>query len=167
MCDPVSLAVAAGTVSQAKNVLGFLGGQQAYNANRNAAYSTYGTTYNTLQQQEGQIDAQQSENTTSALIKGIAAQGRISASASSLGGDAASTAAQSGAADFDVGRGLSIQDLNSENQRVQNAAELTGAAIKRDSQINQVAKPSALGLAVKWVGTNIETASNVLKLTGS
>jgi hypothetical protein len=120
MCDPVTIAVTTAAVSAASSIMGFEGADAACpTQNANAANATYANSYNALEEQRGQIDAQASENSVSALIDRVKAHGAISASASSMGTGGATSKELANAADFDAGRSLSIENLNSQGQRLQ------------------------------------------------
>lgn len=148
MCDPVSIAVTTAAVSALSTTVGFIGQRQAAKANEQAANVSAAQQHNELGQRAVQVDAQQSENTVNALIERAAGQGAISASASAFNTGVSTTTQRSNAADFALGRSLSIEDLNSENQRQQIGNEHTGVELERVSQINSVQKPGALSLAL-------------------
>lgn len=167
MCDPVSMGAASAGMGAVQSVMGFMGQTQAARSNAQAANASYMNTYNSEQQQASQVDRRQSENTVTSMINAAAARGRVSASASSMGADAASTTQMVNAADFDVGRALSIEDVNSEDQRVQIGQQLTNANIERQSQINQVVKPSPFSLITNLGADAIQGAGQALKLTGT
>lgn len=151
----------------ASSIFGFLGQGAAYKANVQAAKVGFANSYDIEQTRRVQIDQQESENTVSAMINAAAARGRISASASSMGADAATTTQQINAADVDVGRNLGLEDVNSQNQRIQSAQNLTNASLKEQSQINSVAKPNLLALGFNLVGDAASSATQALKLAGS
>jgi len=167
LCDPVSLTAMTFATGAAKSVLGFIGQNQAAEANKQAANAAFANTSNSLAEQRVQIDRQQSENTVSAMINAAANRGKVSASASSMGADAATTTQLVNAGNFDVGRALSIADTNSESMRIRNSQDLTDANIKRQSQINQVLPQSPLELALNLSGNAISSAGDYLKLKGT
>ena len=148
MCDPSLLAAAQVVPAMVSSVMGFVGQNQAAAANKKAANLSYANTENQLTQKASQVDAQQSENTVQAAISRITSQGRISASASSFGADASGATREANAADFAVGRGLSIENVNSDNQRVAIGGEQDNAFYARQSQINQVLPQSPIQLAL-------------------
>ena len=156
MCDPVSLGLAFAAVGATSSVMGFVGQNQAASANRRAADLSYANTENQLALKGSQVDAQQSENTVQAAIARITGQGRISASASSMGSDAASATRGANAVDFGVGRGLSIENINSDSQRQAIGGEEANAFYAHQSQVNSVLPQSpiqlALGLAKSGLG---------------
>lgn len=166
MCDPISLAAATTAVGSASSVLGFAGQNQAAQANKTAANLAYANTGNQVAVRGAQIDQQQSENTVQAMIDRVTAQGRISASASSMGGDAATTARTENAADFASGRSLSLEDVNSQNQRIGNAQTMTNAFYTRQSQENQVLPGNPLSLALGLAKAGLGGASAFGKLGG-
>jgi hypothetical protein len=148
MCDPVSIAATTAVVAAASSVMGFEGAQQASQANEQAANLSASNTYNALQEQEGQIDAQQSENTVSAVIGRAQQQGRISASASSFGTGGATAEELGNAADNTAGRALSIEDFNSASQRLQVQNQLQSSDIARRNKIASVPAPDPLTLVL-------------------
>ena len=148
MCDPISIGVATAGVSAASAVYGFVGqAQQAKGARRTAGIN-YGQDYNEAAARGIQIDARQSELSVDALIKKVAAQGRISASAASLGLADPTVAAQGNAAGFEAGRDLEIENLNTINERAALARGLVGADLERQSRINANKGPSAFELGL-------------------
>lgn len=149
------------------SVLGFAGQQQAHAQAVQAADASYANTSNSLQTQETQIDRQQSENTVTAMINAAANRGKVSASASSMGADGATTTQLVNAGNFDVGRALSIADQNSESLRQRNSQDLTDANIKRQSTINATPSPSPIGLLASITGAGIQGAGEALKLSGT
>lgn len=159
MCDPVSMAVATTATSAASSYMGFAGQNQAAAANETAANLGYANSINGLNTQATQIDKQQSENTVTALINSVAARGRISAAASSQGMGGSTTAAQENAAEFASGRQLSIEDLNSQQERVQNANQRSGADLQRRSQIASVQPASTLSLVLGVANSALKGAN--------
>lgn len=142
------LPVLSAVVGVGSATTGFALQHQQSDATERAAYMGYGQTATGLAQQASQIDAQQTENRVEAAIARSAAQGRLSNSLSSMGVTGATATAQTSAVDNQVGRAISIQDLNSQNARVQNAYELQGAALQRDSRIASTPRPSPIQLAL-------------------
>jgi hypothetical protein len=159
MCDPVSIAVTTAAVGAASSYMGFQGATQQAHANANAANLQASSTYNALGEQEGQIDAQQSENTVSALIDRAKAQGSISASASSFGTGGSTTTALANAADNEAGRALSVEDLNSQSQRLQVQNQLQGADITRRNKIASMPAPSPLTLVLGMAKAGLQGTS--------
>lgn len=148
MCDPMSLAIASAATTAASATLSFVGQNEAYRANEAAAVKTYANTYNELGVRNTQIDAQQSENTLEALINRQVLRGRISASASSMGATGDAATIQAAQADNQVGRALSIENLTSDERRVQQGFALNAAGIERQSSINSKQPGSLASLAL-------------------
>jgi hypothetical protein len=148
MCDPMTIALTTAAVSATSSVLGFDGQQQASEANAHLANQQAANQYNSLEAQRGQIDASQSENTVSAIVDRASREGAISAHAGTFGLGGSTAGRLENAAAFDVGRSLSIQNLNAQSQRGQNAADLTGSRLEQQTRINSMPKPSALGLVL-------------------
>lgn len=156
MCDPATIGLTITAVSATSAVMGFMGQNQAAHANEQAAQFGYSQTQNQLGEREAQIDQQQAENTVQAEIARRSAEGRISASAAAGGLDAATTGREANAADFAAGRGLSILDINSENQRLGVANDQTASFYRRQSQINQVLPQSPLTLALNLAKAGVQ-----------
>ena len=159
MCDPLSIGIATATVGAASSIMGFEGANQASHANANAANLQASNTYNALGEQESQIDAQQSENSVSALIARTQAQGRISASASSFGTGGATTAELSNATDNEAGRSLAIENLNSQSQRLQVQNQMQGAEITRRNKIASVPAGNPLSLVLGIAKAGLQGSS--------
>lgn len=166
MCDPISLASAGTAVAGGKSILSFLGQNAASAANTRAANLSYANTSNQLAQRSSQIDAQESQNTVQAMIDRVTAQGRISASASSMGSDTATTTREGSAANFSVGRALGIEDTNSQNQRQDVGNQLDNAFYARQTQENQVLPGNPISLALGLGGDAVGGAGDYLKLGG-
>lgn len=148
MCDPVSLAVATAAVGTVQAGASFAGANRAADDNLHAANRTNASGFNALELRRTQQDAQHSEDTVTALIEQTAARGRISASASALGSDAGTIAAQSNAADFGTGRALAIGNLNAQNASQDVARAKEDNNTRRVNQISQVRRGSPLSLAL-------------------
>lgn len=159
MCDPISMAAATTAVSATSAIMGFQGQNQQAALNQQEANLGYAQSANEAGEQAVQIDQQQSENTMNAVINRVSAQGRISASAASMGGGAESTAAQANAAAFAAGRQLSVENINSAGQRLQVQNELISADDKRRSQIASVQKASPLSLVLGLAKAGLSGAS--------
>lgn len=151
MCDPVTITAAAtATVAAISTTAGFMGAQQAAKDNKTAANLTAANSFNDLSARGRQIDQQNSENILSNLIDAHAAQGAISASASAYGTGEATTQQLSNAAQFAAGRNAEIDQLNSDDQRLQLASDRVGVGMRRQSQINSKLAPSGLSLALGY-----------------
>jgi hypothetical protein len=166
MCSPVALAGVTGGVQAASSVFGFMGQNQAAKLNTQAANLGYANNINALNTQATQINQQQSENTVSSLIDSVAARGRISAAAGSEGAGGSSTASQMNAAEFSAGRNLAVEDLNSQNARVQNANQRSGADLQRRSQIASVQPASPLSLVLGLANAGISGAKQFSEAGG-
>lgn len=166
MCVPIAMAAATTAMSAASSIMGFIGQNQASQENKEAANLGYAATANESAEQATQIDQQQSENTMNAVIARVASQGRISASAASLGGGAESTTAQQNAAAFASGRDLSVEDINSEGQRLQVMNQLNAADMRRRTQIASVQPASPLSLILGLGGDALKGATEFSQLGG-
>lgn len=159
MCGPLTLAAAS-------TVTAFIGQRQAAKANEQAANVTAHNAYNEQQQRNVQIDANQSESTLNNLIAQRATQGRISSSAAALGVDNSTAEGLFQSSDFASGREQSINDLNSQNLRVQSDNNIRGIEIQRISDINRVQKPSAASL-ILGLGKDVnDSVSDAIKMSG-
>lgn len=167
MCDPVTMGVIVASTSAISAGLAFGGKQEERATNIADANAGYANTFNSIQTQAGELDTQRSENAVTAMINAAASRGHISASASSMGADAATTTAMANAGDFDVGRDLSLKNVNTENQRVQLGQNLKDASLRRQSQINQTPAPSVAGLLLNIAGAGIKGANSALHLAGT
>lgn len=159
MCDPVSLGIAAATVGSASAIMGFQGANQMSHENANAANLTQAVNYNALAEQGAQVDAQQSENSVSALIERAKAGGAISASASASGSSGATATALANASDNQVGRALSIEDLNSANQRLQIQNQVISGDVQRKNKIASVPAGNPLSLVLGIAKAGLEGSS--------
>lgn len=166
MCDPVTIAVSALAVSTLTTAVGFVGQNQAADANRKAANMSAANSYNDLGNKGVQIDAQNSENNLSSIINAHAAKGAISASASAFGTGEASTAQLANAADYAAGRSASISQLNANNQRLQLGSDSAGVDIQRQAQIASKQGGSGLSLALGFAGDALGAAGTYHDLGG-
>lgn len=166
MCGPLLLAAVPAAIASAGAIAGFIGQGQASASNTTAANLSYAANQNVLGQRSVQIDQEQSQNTLNAAIARASAEGKVSASASSFGGDASTTTRQVNAADFSVGKQIGVEDINSQNQRLQVANDQTSDFYARQSQINKVPPPSPLSLGLSIAGDAAEGAANYSKLGG-
>lgn len=164
MCDPVSLASATWAVSQVATVAQYVGGQRRADDQLHAANRTFAQQNNEAALQRTQVDARQSEDSVDALIKAQVAQGRISASAAALGSDAATVAQQSNAADFDIGRGLTLANANADNTRLGIQQGLAVGEQQRQNTIGNIQAPGPLSLALGIVQNNLQGAASAMKM---
>lgn len=128
--------------------MGFLGQNAAAKANTTAANLSYAQSENQIGERATQIDQQQSENLVQAEIDRAAAGGRINAAAAAGGSDAATTTRGEDTASLQAGRGLSIEDINSQNQRLGLVNDQAKAFYARQSQENEVLPQSPLQLGL-------------------
>lgn len=167
MCDPVTaLAVVSTATAAASSVASFVGQGQKYGQNEIAANLAYASNQNVDAQKATQVDQQQSQNTLEAAIARAKGLGRVSASASSMGADAASTAADVQGVDFSVGRQLGVENINASNSRLQIANDETGNWFRKQSQINSVEQASPAALGIGLAGDALSGATTYAKLGG-
>lgn len=167
MCDPLSIALTTAAVSAGSATLGFSAEKQQAAGARAAAGQNFALAYNADADRNVQISAQKSENTVDALIAKAQAQGRISASAGSLGIADATVAAQSNAAGFDIGRQASINDLNSQNQGAEVLRDISGAEASRQAKIKANQGPGYLQLVFGLAKAGLQGAGAYTSAGGS
>jgi len=148
MCDPVTIGLTTAALSIASTVTGYIGQNQAYEANRQASNLNYAREMEAVGRQQVQLDKKASENAFDTAIATVRAQGDISASASDRGLSTQSIAQQLNATMFGIGRQATAEDINDQSVRDNLAASKTDADLRRQSQINSVQKGSALSLAI-------------------
>lgn len=165
MCGPLALAAIPATLGVVQAGMDFVGGQQAYHANRIAANTQYASTYNTAQQQAGQTNVKQSQDTVSNVIDAAQRFGRIAAGASSIGLGAGTVGAAVNASGVLTGRRQGAISFNANSERNQIGNEVQGANLRRTSQINSVQKPSLLGLMV-GIGKAATSGGNTYYASG-
>ncbi len=164
MCDPITIAAVTTAVAQVATTAQYVGGQRRADDQLHAANRTYAQQVNEASTQRTQINARQSEDSVDALIASNAARGRISASAGALGSDAATTAQQANASDFDIGRGLSIATANADNARMGVQQSLQVGDLQRQNTIENIAKPGPLSLVLGIVQNNLQGAASAMKM---
>lgn len=160
------MAATTAATSGASAIFGFMGQNQQAKLNQETANLGYAQSFNQAQEQATQISQQQSENTMNAVINRVAAQGHISASAAAMGAGAESTGAQENAASFTAGRQLSVEDINSQSQRLQVQNEMTSADLRRRSQIASVQPASPLSLILGLAKAGMQGISSFAGMGG-
>ena len=166
MCNPM-LAIAAATsvLSIGSSIVERAGAKQAYNANVTAANLNYAQQQNVINQKASQIDQNASERVFDSAITRQQAEGRIAASATSQGLAPTSIIQALNADMFGIGRQDAVATANDNNSRAQLINEQQGAIIERQSQINRVAKPSGLSLAL-GIGKGVLAGANAYHSLG-
>lgn len=145
--------------SAATAITGFVGQNAANKANTTAANLAYAQSENQIGERATQVNQQQSENDVQAVIDRAGAGGRINAEAAAGGADAATTTRGEDAASSAAGRALSIEDINSQNQRQGLVNDQAQAFYRRQSQENQVLPGSPVTLALGLVKAGLGGAS--------
>lgn len=153
MCSPQAMGAADATLGVAKDIMGFVGQQQAYHDNRIAANLQYANTSNIIGQQAEQTNVKQSQDTVSNIIDAAQRFGRIASSATSIGLGAGTVGAARSAGEVISNRRQGVIDFNSNSERLQLGNEQQGANLKRTSQINSVPKANILGLGLDIAGS--------------
>lgn len=166
MCDPLSLAAGTAAVAGASSIASFAGQGMAAGANARSANYAFAQNQDVESQRAAQVDQQQSENTVQSAIDRTQAEGKVSASASSFGGDRQTATGEVNAVANTNERALGIENVNSNEQRLNIANEGESAEISRQSQINRVQPESGLALATSLAGDAAGGASTYSKLGG-
>jgi len=159
MCNPMFLAAASTAIGVVRAGAEYVGGRKLASAQELAVNQTAAEQSNVLARRDVQIGAQASEDRVNAIINAVAAQGRISASASSMGSDAATVAQMSNAEAFKAGRGASIQDLNTQNALAENQQARRNNELERVSKINTIQKPTPLSLVLGIAQAGLQGAN--------
>jgi hypothetical protein len=146
MCDPVTLAVIATTVSAGSAYLQYQGAQQAAVDGQAAANYNFAQKNEALSAERAQLDAQRTEDAVDREIESARASGRIAASINEMGLGPQSGAQLTNVNAFETGRASSISELNFANQREQIQRGVRGAELTRASDMANSRKPSSLSL---------------------
>ena len=152
MCDPMTIGAATMALSAASSVMGHVGTNQAYAANEDAANLTFARDTDALNRQKTQLDREGSERALDTAIASLAAQGEISASASSSGLSSSSLIRSVNTEMFGIGRQATAEDINDRGQRVELANRRTDADLNRQNRIRSAPKSSLLELGVNIGG---------------
>lgn len=170
MCDPTgglaTLTLLSTALGVGQAVTQYQGGVAAAEANAEAANVNFANQFNILEQKRVQVDAEASEAAFDSAIVTAQEGGRIGASAADRGLGSSSVIQSLNASLFGVGRGVTMEQANAQGQRNQIAAELTGANIERQSQINRVAKPTKGSLLLGLGGAALQGANTYTGLGG-
>lgn len=140
MCAPALIAAVPALLSLGQSAAGGAGAAGPTKTNARLAYAA---TSETINKQAAQIDAQQSENIFDNAVKSQQAQSSIVASASDSGVGPASLSHALNATDFGTSRDATLQDINSQNMRLQLGDELTAAKRTEFNTIQSVSNPLA------------------------
>lgn len=165
MCGPLAIAGASMALGIAQSAMSFVGQQQAYSQNREAANIQYANTWNAEQQKAGQVNQKQSEDKLSNVIDFAQHFGRIAASATTMGVGSGTLGAVQSSAGVESNRKAGIIDLNARNERGQIGTELQAANLRRTATINSVAKPNLLSLGLS-IGGDVLGAGSTYRATG-
>ena len=148
MCGPAAVGAAAGGLAITEAVMTHIGTNQAYKANKQAANYNYANDRTNIGQKQVELDQEGSENAFDTAIATAREQGRITASASDQGLGSQSIISSINAGMFGIGRQAEVERINDQNSRIQLAQDLTGADIRRQSQINSKPRSSGAQLAL-------------------
>ncbi len=135
MCDPVSIGLTTAAVSAGSAIVGFIGESQQAKAARRADRINYAGDYNALADKGVQTSAAASEDRFQSYIESLKAQGRVSASAGSLGIGAQTAQQLTRAETGDITREAAISDLNYKNAQQQNQTENVSAYRAEQSRL--------------------------------
>lgn len=149
MCDPITIAATTTAISAASAVVGYIGQNQAADANEAAANVNYNSRMEALNAEGVQTDAKASEDALTSSIERAQTYGRIVTSISEMGGSQLSLSKAVQGAAFAGAREQSLTDLNFRNRREQIAREKIGAGVEKTNMINAVPRSSPISLALK------------------
>lgn len=148
MCDPVSIGIATFALGTAQTVSTYVGMNQQYEANRQAANYNFAREREAINRQDSQLQQERSQQVLDTAIAGLKARGDISASAADMDLAPSSISHQLNAAMFGLGRQATIEEKNFRNQRTELSSNRTDAELRRQSQINSKAKSNVAMLAL-------------------
>lgn len=148
MCDPVMIGAATAALSIGQAAMTYVGANQAYEANRQAANLSYAQDSNAIGRQQVQLDQERSESALDTAIASLQAQGEIAASAASSGLASSSIIRSVNAEMFGIGRNATAEEKNNLNRRVELASSRSEADLRRQNQINSRSRSSLLELGV-------------------
>lgn len=159
MCNPQMMSAGQGALGVTKDIMSFVGQQQAYHDNRIAANLQFANTSNVVAQQAEQTNVKQSQDTISNIIDSAQRFGRIAASASTIGVGAGTVGAAVSASQVLNNRRQGAINFNANSERLQQGTELTAANLRRTSQINSVKKANIVSLGLDIAGDAVGAQS--------
>lgn len=168
MCDPVTIGAATLALSGLETVSAYVGGRQAAEANRQTANYNYAREQDAIGRQDIQLQKENSQKAFDTAITTAAARGKIAASAADRGLAPSSLVSQINAQMFGIGRQVDAEQTNFNQQRQQLSENRVDAAIRRDSQIASMPKPTAASLVIGLgkAGLSGANAYNTAKKAG-
>jgi len=146
MCDPVSLGIATAAMAATQSVASYVGMQQAYSANVEAANLGYANTQNSLMQENRQAGDKFSQQSLDSAIAAAKSQGQIANVESIQGGASSSVIQNINASMFGIGRQTAAEGANYADTREQIMQGNVDSQLKRESQINSVPQANPVSL---------------------
>lgn len=148
MCDPGTIGLLTLALSGAEAVTSYIGGKQAASANETAANFNFAREHDAIGRQDVQLQQENSQKAADTAITQAAERGKIAVSAAEGGLAPSSMISQLNAGMFGIARGRDAELTNLTNQRQQLSENRVDAAIKRDSQIASMPKPTVASLVI-------------------
>lgn len=158
-------AISAG-VGALSTITGYLGTQAAHHSAVQAASLNYAAADEKAQRQNVVDSARTSEDNLSDAVAFAQSQGRIAASASTLGLGQYSLSGALNANAASYNRRIGISDTNAANERGNIQADLEGAALQRNSAIANAPKANLGSLALGLAGNALQGISTYGALGG-
>lgn len=157
--SPSAIGAATAGVGALGSIAGFFGAQSAHHAAVQSANLNYAAEDQKAQLENSQLSSQQSEGALTDAVAEAQAQGRIAASASSLGLGVYSSHALFSEAAAGYNRTIGINDANYSNQRAGIQTDLEGASLRRSSAIAAAPRANLGTLALGLAGNVLQGAS--------
>lgn len=158
MCDPVTIGAATLALSATQSVMTYIGTNQAYAANKEAANIDYAREQDALGRQQTQLQQENSEAAFDTALATLKAEGGVAASASSRGLAQSSVIRAVNSEMFGIGRQRTAEQQNFRARNVELANSRTDAAVRRQSRINSAPRSSILQLGVNLAGDALSGA---------
>ncbi len=148
MCDPVTIGALTAVLGATEAVTSYVGGRQASEANRQAANFNYAREQDAIGRQDVQLQQENSQKAFDTAITSASERGKIAVSAAEGGLAPSSMISQLNAGMFGIGRSRDAELTNLTNTRNQLSENRVDAAIKRDTQIASMPKPTVASLVI-------------------
>lgn len=148
MCDPGTIAAFTLALGATEAVSSYVGGKQAAEANRQAANYNFAREQDAIGRQDVQLQQENSQKAADTAITQAAERGKIAVSAAEGGLAPSSIVSQLNAGMFGIGRQRDAELTNFTGQRNQLSENRVDAAVKRDTQIASMPKPTVASLVI-------------------